>query len=156
MRLGGRAAAIVLLLVGCSMGPNYERPTTVPAPSGWRDTSLALRDSSYANLPWWSVLGDTTLQGLIRVALKANRDLHIARARVNQARALLGLQRMRLCPEINAHAGVRRSEGADSILSGITQRETWFLGGGLSWELDLWGRIRRLNESGLATLLASE
>jgi multidrug efflux system outer membrane protein len=156
MRLGGRAAAIVFLLAGCSMGPNYERPSTVPVPSGWRDTSLALRDSSYANIPWWSVLGDTTLQGLVRIALKENRDLHVALARVNEARALLGLQRLELFPEINIGAGVRRSQGADSILSGITQRETWFLGGGLSWELDLWGRVRRLNESALATLLASE
>jgi len=156
MRRWGRAAATVLLLTACSMGPNYERPTTVPAPSGWRDTSLALRDSSYANLPWWNVLGDTTLQGLIRIALRENRDLHVALGRVNEARALLGLQRLELFPEINAQGGVRRSEGADSILSGITQRETWFLGGSLSWEIVLWGRIRRLNESALATLLASE
>lgn len=155
MRLG-RAAALVLLLSGCSMGPNYERPATVPVPSNWRDTSLALRDSSYANIPWWTVLGDTTLQGLVRIALKENRDLHVALARVNEARALLGIQRLELFPEINIGAGVRRAQGADSILSGITQRETWFLGGGLSWELDLWGRVRRLNESALATLLATE
>jgi multidrug efflux system outer membrane protein len=156
MRLGRRAAAILLLLTGCSMGPNYERPATVPVPAGWRDTALALRDSSYANIPWWGVLGDTTLQALVRIALKENRDLHIALGRVNEARALLGLQRLELFPEIGIQAGVRRAQGADSLLSGITSRETWFLGGGLSWELDFWGRVRRLNESALATLLASE
>src|SRR4030095_16703076 len=89
MRIGRGAIALVLVLAGCAVGPNYERPATVPVHPGWRDSALALRDSSYANVPWWRVLGDTTLQTLVRTALKENRYLHIALARVNEARALL-------------------------------------------------------------------
>ena len=58
-------AGVTALGAGCAVGPNYERPE-VPVPVSWRDTTLALRDSSYANLPWWQVYSDTTLQGLIR------------------------------------------------------------------------------------------
>ncbi|HKU61336.1 MAG TPA: hypothetical protein VJQ44_08980, partial [Gemmatimonadales bacterium] len=93
MRLGYRGIALGLLLTGCAMGPSYKRPETVPVPQSWRDTSQALKDSSFANVPWWEVLQDTTLQGLIRIALKENRDLQIALGRVNEARALLGIQR---------------------------------------------------------------
>jgi multidrug efflux system outer membrane protein len=156
MRFGCRAMALVLLLSGCAAGPNYKRPTTVPVPSGWRDTATALRDSSYANLPWWQVLGDTTLQALIRSALKQNRDVHIALARVNEARALLGIQRLEFFPQIDIQGGVRHAEGADSLLRVSTTENLAFLGVSVSWELDLWGRLRRLNESAKAALLASE
>jgi multidrug efflux system outer membrane protein len=138
------------------MGPSYKRPETTPVPATWRDTALALRDSSYANIPWWQVLGDTTLQALVRKALQENRDLRVALARVNEARALLGIQRLELYPQINVQGRVGRSEGADSLLSGASNNELAFLGATLSWELDLWGRLRRLNESAKATLLASE
>src|SRR5262245_66650800 len=139
MRLGYRGIALGLLLAGCAVGPNSKRPETVPVPQSWRDTSQALKDSSFANVPWWEVMGDTTLQGLIRVALKENRDLTIALARVNEARALLGIQRFEMYPQINVQGGLRKSDGADSLLTGVTNNEMAYLGGGLSWELDLWG-----------------
>ncbi len=156
MRPALRAGTVALLLTGCALGPNYERPTTIAPPAAWRDSAMALRDSSYANLPWWSVLGDTTLQGLVRTALRENRDLHIALARVNEARALLGIQRLEFLPQIGIGAGVSRIEGADSLLRGLGEGETYAVGASLSWEIDLWGRLRRLNESARATLLASE
>ena len=156
MRAGYRVTALVLLLAGCAMGPNYKRPETVPIHTDWRDTSTALRDSSYANVPWWGVLQDTTLQGLIRIALKENRDLHVALARVNEARALLGIQRLELLPQINIQGRIGTSEGADSLITGVGSSELGFLGASLSWELDLWGRLRRLNESAKAALLATE
>src|SRR6185312_10844094 len=116
MRRGGRATALALLLAGCAVGPNYKRPTNIPVPAAWRDTATALKDSSYANIPWWSVLQDTTLQALIRTALKENRDLHVALGRVNEARALLGIQRIEAYPQIDIVAGARHAEGADSLL----------------------------------------
>jgi multidrug efflux system outer membrane protein len=122
----------------------------------WRDSTQSLRDSSYANVPWWFVLGDTVLQGLVRDALRENRDLHIALAHVNEARALLGIQRIESYPQIDVRASTRRANGADSLLTGSTNRSLAFLDAELSWEIDLWGRLRRLNESALATLLASE
>ena len=90
-----------LLAAGCAIGPSYQRPTEVSAPVvNWRDTSTALRDSSYANILWWNVFADTTLEALIRIALQENRDLHIALARVNEARALLGVQRLEFLPQL--------------------------------------------------------
>jgi len=151
-----RLAGIGVVLVGgCAVGPNYERPATTPVATEWRDTT-ASRDSSFANVPWWQVLGDTTLQRLIRQALKENRDIHLALARVNESRALLGIQRLEYFPQINVQAGLRKSDGADSLLTGVTNDEMSYVGLTLSWELDLWGRLRRLNEAAAAELLASE
>ena len=93
MGLTTRAVGVAVLLAGlaaCAVGPNYKRPETTPTPPAWRDSAQAGRDSSFANVPWWGVFNDDTLQTLIRHALKENRDVHIALARVNEARALLG------------------------------------------------------------------
>jgi multidrug efflux system outer membrane protein len=147
----------LLLSAGCAVGPNYERPTAVPTPLGWRDTTLALRDSSYANLPWWEIYADTTLQGLIRTALRENRDLRVAIARVNESRALLGIQRIEFLPQIDLVAGVSRADDADSLPGGAGGPQTLGnVGAQLSWEIDLWGRLRRLNEAAKARLLATE
>ena len=147
-----------MLLAGCAMGPNYQRPETTPIQAAWRDSSLALRDSSYANIPWWGVLNDSTLQQLVRTALRENRDLHIALARVNEARAQLGIARYELYPQIDIQARARTGEVGDSIVPGGAAFVNGFnsLNIGLNWEIDLWGRARRLNESARATLLASE
>ena len=156
MRIGGCSAVAALLVAGCMMGPNYRRASTTPREASWRDSTQSLRDSSYANLPWWNVLGDTTLQTLVRSALKENRDLHVALARVNEARALLGIQRLEAYPQIDVVAGARRANGVDSLLTGTAERRLTFLGAEVAWEVDLWGRLRRLNESALARLLATE
>jgi multidrug efflux system outer membrane protein len=75
---------------------------------------------------------------------------------VNEARALLGIQRLELLPEINIQGRVGTSEGSDSLITGRGPGDLGFLGATLSWELDLWGRLRRLNESARAALLATE
>jgi multidrug efflux system outer membrane protein len=147
----------LLLLAGCAMGPNYQRPETTPMQLAWRDSALAIRDSSYANIPWWGVLNDTTLQQLVRTALRENRDLQIALARVNEARAQLGIARYELYPQIDIQGRARTGETGDSIFNGAVLVNGFnTLGVGLNWEIDLWGRARRLNESARATLLASE
>src|SRR5262245_23505397 len=156
MRASSRLTCAALLLAGCALGPNYERPKTTPVSTTWRDSTQTMRDSSFANVPWWGVFGDTTLQTLIRRALKENRDVHIALARVNEARALLGIQKLEYFPQINVQAGWRKSHGADSLLTGVGSDEMASLGGGLSWEWDRWVRVRRLNEAAAAQVLASE
>jgi multidrug efflux system outer membrane protein len=150
------ATAAALLLAGCAAGPSYERPEAVTQTAAWRDSSAALRDSSYANLTWWQVLGDTTLQQLIRVALQENRDLRVALGRVNEARALLGVQQLQYLPQIDLTGRVRTGEAGDSLVGLAGPNGFNSLAIGLSWEIDLWGRVRRLNESARATLLASE
>jgi len=150
-------ASLLLALAGCAMGPGYERPETVPMPTGWRDSALALRDSSFANIPWWGVLNDSTLQQIIRVALRENRDLHIALARVNEARAQVGIARYEFYPQIDIQGRAKTGEAGDSIFNGAALVNGFnSLGASLSWEIDLWGRVRRLNESARASLLASE
>lgn len=148
-------AGLAASAAGCAVGPNYERPD-MPVPVTWRDTTLALRDSSYANLPWWEVYSDTTLQGLIRVALRENQDLRVALARVNEARALLGIQRLEFLPQIDLGATAGRGRNSDSLPGVAGEQTTISVGASLSWEIDLWGRLRRLNESARASLMATE
>jgi multidrug efflux system outer membrane protein len=103
------------------------------------------------------VYADTTLQELIRIALRENQDVRVALARVNEARALLGIQRLEFLPQIDVFASGERFKLPDS-LTGAPQpeRNVFQVGGSLAWEIDLWGRIRRLNESAKASLLATE
>jgi len=156
VRLRLLAAALLLVPVACLVGPNYQRPPTTPIQPEWRAGNDSLGDSSYANLRWWEVLGDTTLQRLVRIALRENRDLYIALAHVNESRALLGIQRFESYPQIDVRASRRTANGADSAISGTGQRNVAFIEAEVSWELDLWGRLRRLDEAARATLLASE
>lgn len=155
----GRSTKAALLAVGaaaCALGPNHKTPPA-EVPVAWRDTTQNTQDTSYANLPWWEVLGDTTLQGLIRVSLKENRDLRIALARVNEARALLGIQRLEFWPQIDVGGSFGQRQIADT-LNGMRTGQYGFYQGhiAVTWELDLWGRLRRLNESARAKLLATE
>jgi multidrug efflux system outer membrane protein len=152
-----RALLIVAALgVGaCKVGPNYERPTT-PAPQAWHDSTGqgaatgAQRDTSFADLAWWSLFQDTTLQQLIRTSLAQNTDLLIAAERVTEATARLGITKSEMLPWIDASAGATRG-GSGSRSSSYRSA-----GLGLSWEVDLFGRIRRGTERDRALLLATE
>ena len=93
-------AVLASVAAACAVGPNYV-PPPIAVPEHWRDTTISTQDSSYANLVWWKVLGDSTLQELVRIALRENRDLRVALARVNEARAKLGIQRLEFLPQID-------------------------------------------------------
>jgi len=147
---------LALVATACAVGPNFKTPPTA-TPAHWRDTTIATQDSSYANLPWWEVLGDSTLQELVRIALRENRDLRVALAHVNEARARLGIQRLEFLPQIDVGATAAKVQVSDSLLGARTGQYNLFqLGASVSWELDFWGRLRRLNESAKAGLLATE
>jgi len=153
-----RLAAVLVAAsaAACALGPGYKRPNEA-VPEHWTDTTLSVNDSSYANLHWWDVLGDTTLQRLVRVALQENRDLRVALAHVNEARAQLGIQRLEFLPQIDASGSALKREVHDTLLGfGVGQYDFFQVGATVSWELDFWGRLRRLNESAQASLLASE
>ncbi|HET9383756.1 MAG TPA: efflux transporter outer membrane subunit [Gemmatimonadales bacterium] len=147
---------LTLVIVACPVGPNFQTPPTA-VPEHWRDSTISTQDSSFANLPWWQVVADTTLQELIRVALRENRDLRIALARVNESRAQLGIRRLELLPQINVGATLGQVNVNDSLLGLRTGTYGFYeLSGTISWEIDLFGRLRRLNESAKAGLLATE
>jgi len=151
--LGGALA----LLSGCVVGPNYQRPKT-PAPPAYRGQTAA-ESASMADLPWWSVFPDETLQGLVRTAIANNLDLRVAAARVEQARQLSVQARSQYLPSVIYETGV--SGGQNESLGEPSPQNGPLQGTGsillqATWEADLWGRIRRSNEYALAVYMGSE
>ena len=146
----------LVFLTGCAVGPNYKRPPVV-SPAVFRGDS-APTNSSFADLDWWQVYEDPTLQALVREALTNNYDLRIAVTRVEQARALAMQARSQFVPSVNYNGSVSRGHNeafgvplpnADTVSSAAATLNAF-------WEVDFWGRVRRLNESARARFLASE
>ena len=106
--------ALGLVLAGCALGPNYQRPT-VPAPEGWRGGQAAPDPVSLGDLAWWKLFQDDELRRLVQTATEANKDLRIAVSRVDQARAQLGVTRSAQFPEINADASVTTNRFSDNV-----------------------------------------
>ena len=160
-----RALLVAAALAGaaCSFAPAYKRPDA-GTPQQFR-FAKAEETSSIADLPWWQLFKDPALQGLIREALSANQDLALATARVDEARAMVGVAKADLYPQIAA--GLNGSYGqplSDKVLSGATNagpsanKAQPFYSASLSaaWELDLWGRVRNARDAAFADLLATE
>lgn len=150
------------LLTGCALGPDYTRPPLTP-PDAFRGQASPGETASLADTPWWEAFGDPVLKGLIQDALAGNYDVRIAAARVQQARAQAGVARSAFFPQIGYIAQATQSRGLSNIILGVPPTEgaspesTLYLGGAtMSWEIDLWGRIRRSTEAANAQLLASE
>lgn len=155
------AAALVLLAAGCAVGPDYARPA-VDAPASFRfddgrSTEAASRER--VNAAWWAQLQDPVLDGLIDEGLANNRDVAIAAARVDAFFGAYGSTRAGLFPQVGAEVfGSRQrvsEKGAGAALprnpSNSVQFDVF-----ASWEIDLFGRIRRLSEAARADLLGSE
>ncbi len=156
-----RIVLIVVLLVlagGCTVGPDYRRPQ-VDAPAGWRLADQEARD--LADIAWWRQFGDPVLDGLIEEALRQNLDLRLAAARVEQYAGRYGATRADLFPQVGAGAEYSRARvtelGENRPTAGYkTTTDNFSAMVNAGWEIDLWGRIRRLTESAQADLLASE
>ncbi len=147
-----------LSLAGCAVGPNYKRPP-VNAPTGFRDVAEQASSNSLADLSWWSVFKDPNLQNLVRIALTNNFDLRITLARVDQARALQAQARSQFLPQVGyvGEANRGRNEFLDTPTPNGGQTKSSFLGGfNALWEIDLWGRVRRMNEAARANLMATQ
>jgi multidrug efflux system outer membrane protein len=154
-----RAVCLVLLvLAGCAVGPSYKRPQ-LAVPQNFRDGPAQPGTNSLADLPWWQVFRDDSLQELIRMALTNSYDIRVAITRVEQARAILEQNRATFFPSLNYQGTLGRGKnaiGASPTSTGGQTVNAILLAGNASWEVDLWGRIRRLNESARAQFLASE
>jgi outer membrane protein, multidrug efflux system len=150
-------AVVTLALAGCAIGPNYKRPTVEVA----GDFRFAANQStnSFADLPWWEVFKDPTLLDLIGTAVTNNYDLRQAVARVEQARNLAVAARAPLFPQIGYGGGVGRGRNAlfntPAYLNGATESSAQATLNAF-WEIDLWGRIRRLSEAARAEYLATD
>jgi multidrug efflux system outer membrane protein len=159
-----RHPVLVLLLVtlvlssSCVVGPNYQRPV-VNAPPTFRDAQGAAQQASFADLPWWEVFQDGTLKELIQASLANNFDLRVAVTRIEQARQIAAQARSQYFPAIDYSAGIgygKNEFAGGAALNGGNIRGSFIALASAAWELDLWGRIRRLNEAAKANYLATE
>jgi multidrug efflux system outer membrane protein len=145
----------VLALAGCTVGPNYKRPP-VTAPAQTRGQVSPVEAASFADQPWWNVFHDDALKSLIAEALKNGYDIRLAAWRVEEARANAGIVRSQEFPLIQGQVQAGRGQQSQFSPSGRVVGDILQVNLGVSWELDLWGRIRRSNEAALARYLASE
>ena len=156
-----RFASVLLFLAiaGCMIGPNYRRPR-VDIPVSWRFEDKEAQDV-VANLTWWAQLKDPVLDELIQTSLQNNKDLLIASARVEEFMGRYRVTRSALFPEFDAGAVAgrdRMSEKTQTPLSSLVKNpadsyQAFFNG---SWEIDLWGKLRRATEAARADLLGTE
>jgi len=142
-------ALLSLFSTGCAVGPKYSRPTFHPPDSYYAEEQKS--DTSLADQAWWDLFKDPALQGLIREALKSNYDLQLAVARVEQERALLGVTRSQYYPQVGYNASI---SGAQATL--VPNHTYYSYGFSSFWEIDLFGRLRKLNEAQRALYFSSE
>lgn len=144
-----------IFLLSCAMGPDYER-SAITTPEGFRMTESA-DPNSIANLPWWELLRDQELQKLIRIALAENKDLKRAVASIDEFQARALIARMDFAPQLsNTTSTPAFGRNATFLFPGFPNSFNYYTQGNLSWELDIWGRIRRSNEAAFADLFARE
>jgi multidrug efflux system outer membrane protein len=153
------------MLTGCAVGPNYSRPA-VPVPAGFRapEPLPSSQAASLADTKWFEVFKDEQLQQLVRTALQQNYDLRDAVTRVQEARANLGIVHSNQLPQLSASGALevdRLSRDGQLPLPATfvpSQNRNWGQAGLnlLSFEVDLWGRLRRSTEAARANLLNAE
>jgi multidrug efflux system outer membrane protein len=166
------ALLLVTVLTGCTVGPNYKRPT-VDVPGAYRGAPAlqggqqqpagnapqqapAPAEQSLADEKWWDVFQDPQLQELIRTALKQNYDVGIAATRILQARAQLGITRANQFPTVNAGASALNYQLPQSKFSPEFDSNFNLAGASVVWDLDFWGKYRRATEAARANLLQTE
>jgi multidrug efflux system outer membrane protein len=157
---GARFAALLAscLLVGCAVGPDYIRPQT-DAPAQWRIDYPKAAD--VANTKWWSEFGDPALDQLIEQALRENRDVRIAAARVDEFVGQLTSTRAQFYPQIGYSFDASRNRasevGQPPLAAGADPYYTLYQGAlSAQWQIDLFGRVRRQSEAAQAQVYASE
>ena len=146
------------VLTGCTVGPNYRKPAvTVPTayhgPNDDAQDQAQAQAASFADLPWWQVFQDTVLQDLIRRTLEQNYDLQTATERITQARASLKVTRSNQYPQVSV-TGYGTDERAFSGFPFKTKYATY--AADVTFQLDLFGQLRRATESARAQLLSTE
>jgi multidrug efflux system outer membrane protein len=141
--------------MGCKVGPNYKRPA-VQTPTEYRELKdgrqVQPQVASYADLPWWQVFQDPTLQEMIRTALKQNYDLQLATERINAGRAQVQITRSNLFPQVTGNGDF--SGGKEHNFQTTSNFLT--LTADAAFQLDFFGKLRRATEASRAELLATK
>jgi len=161
----GLFPVLVAALAGCAVGPDYKRPA-VDAPAAYRtstaDTNAPSGTSSFADLGWWKVFQDPQLTAYLGEALTNNWDIKIAAARVLQAEGALRVARSQFFPTVNAGGDLLTSRASERGPIPVPKGVNPEAGFGdafvamSTYEVDLWGKIRRANEAARARLLATQ
>lgn len=149
-------ALAALVLGGCTLGPDYERPE-LDAPASY--IQPVEQGESFANTLWWDLFQDPQLQELIGIALEENQDLGIATARIAEFRAMLGITRADQFPTADVAASAGRSDPSRNTFPGSivdSEVDNYRLSADVFFELDLFGRLRRSTEAARGELLAAE
>ena len=148
-----------LVLSGCTIGPNYRRPT-VAVPPTYRglapDRTAQTETATLGDQKWWDIFQDEQLRTLIHTALQQNYDLRIAASRILEAKAQLGITRADQFPTVSAGAGIADVRTAQSKFLPAFETSTGQVNLSAAWELDFWGKFRRATEAAQANLLATE
>ena len=147
---------LALLLNACMVGPDYVRPP-VDTPAAWRLSETEVKD--LANTAWWEQFGDPVLNDLVATALRENKDLMIATARIDEFAGNYGFVRSGLFPQVGAGFDASRQKNIGAAVIGAGAGDTFNSYSAVlnaSWEIDIWGRIRRQTEAANAQLLGSE
>lgn len=154
-----RRASLILIGIlasACAMGPDYKRPD-VPTEDAFRMAKAAKEAASIANLPWWELLRDGELQKLIRISLEENKDLKRAIAAIEEFQARALIAKMDFAPQLsNITSTPSFGRQATFLFPGFPNPFNYYTQGTLSWEIDVWGRIRRSNEAARADLFSKE
>ena len=151
------AALAAIAVAGCTVGPDYVRPD-VDTPTAWRINYP--KAAEVANTKWWEQFGDPALNQLIETSLRENRDIRVAAARIEQFIGVLMSTRSQALPQLGYGADVSRAQasrvGQPPVPNGVDNQFSLYQASlGASWQLDLFGRVRRLSEAAQAQVYAS-
>lgn len=152
------------LVTGCAVGPDYQRPAlpgqTAHVTVGADQPPTVASTATDPATPWWRSAGDPVLTELVERALANNRDLRGALARIDESRALRRETRSAFLPSGSVSAGYRRQLDSTVFFNGVSReardQDIFDLGLDASWELDLFGRVRRSLEAGDALARAAD
>lgn len=149
------ALVAAAVLAGCTLGPSYQRPK-IEVPEQYQGQSGPVDAASLTDQPWWDVFQDPALRSLIDEAVRNGYDARIAAARVEQARAQYGITGAQRYPDITYQAAYETGKTSKFATPSDATGGLILANAYASWEIDLWGRIRRLNEAAKAEYLATE